>query len=231
MTILNKTFNLLTTGADSPSTDGIVVSHQGDIPMMINWAVLGDVGSGSPTFTIKVKYKGVWTNISGTASQQSNGHKSLFALGTAIKVTAPSLTTPGTDATAPRFSMSITPIGRGGDIDNGLVANRLSYTTVPSVTHVSAKIPGFVIMNPNLEGAIDAKVRNLVFLTTTGAGNATVRGYHRDKDGDFTITELAISGGANQTYVTSIAEVYDVNYTDGAGDTAYHVDVFRYPIF
>jgi len=168
-------FNV-TSATPAPATGGVPLG-QGRVPALLTFALLGNWGSGGSSVIVEVQMEdgGDWVP---TRFDESQGHEThVFILGKNFRFQVPTLTAPGTGATAPRIAYNVS-----------LLSNTIgSHHHDPSGPATDQNIPGdgglaaFGQIMPGLTpiaGGI-----SLVFITVTGDGAGWVEGSFEDGDG------------------------------------------------
>lgn len=234
-----STFQKVTSGAYVPSSTGLVVSiaplpggnATHPAPMRCYAAHFGNFGSGNPVGKAQVQIvpNGTWYDVKG-ASITNNGSVSFYAYGVAVRWSVPTLTAPGTGATAPRVLLHATNMFVP-NLDDPFVVNGSHKSTVADETAELLSVPGFGRLNPDSQMGIPFK--SLTFLTMDGAGTSFIEGTFYDGDGSFKIQESgSLTGASGQVCVESFAEEIHANYTapgDSSTSTLW-LDVFQVPI-
>lgn len=230
----------VTSGASVPSTTGAVVSiaalpgstPKTATPMRVFVTQLGNFGTGNPVSQLKVQrvQGGTWFDVSG-ATITDNGSIEAVCFGVAVRLDIPTLTSPGTGATAPRVGMSVANLAAPSQSSlHDRIVGLHAYDAAADTTGDILPLAGFGNISPTIPGR-GTPMKSLVFLTAEGAGASFIKSTYRDDDGPFEVQEGAtISNDTIQVAVMSHAEGHVVDFTDSTGTTEVWLDVLQLPI-
>ncbi len=245
-------FQLVTSGGHVPSATGAVVSiaglpgadHATPAPMLVNWAILGNWGTGNPTPKAQVQRVagGPWYDIKEPGGSSSNlaqiqygggTYKNTYmCFGVATRILVPTLTSPGTGATAPRVSMQVTNMlkpshGNQMGVLTGVSEHKFSDDL--GTTGDVLSVRGWATGNPNISPGPFAGTpfANLIFVTMDGDGTVFVESQYQDGDDTFEVRETGSYNTAQQLVVENIADETHIDFTDGAGTTDLWLDAFQ----
>lgn len=232
-------FMNVTSGSYVPASTGLVVSIGAQpggnpstpTPMRVFAAHLGDFGTGNPVGKAQIQRVegGTWLDVSG-ATITDNGSISFYCYGVAVRWVVPTLTAPGTNATAPRVALTAQNLLVPRGLESPIVtAASHGFSNDLGTTSDVLSTPGYGRLNPDVPGA-GTPFSSLVFLTTEGSGTAFIESTYRDGDGDFLVQEGAALSASGQVAVVSYGEEHHVDFTDGAGTTDVWLDAFQMPI-
>lgn len=195
------------------------------VPMRVYVAHLGNFGTGNPVGKGQVQLlpNGAWYDIAG-ATITDNGSSTFYAYGLAVRWSIPTLTAPGTGATAPRVAFNVE------NLQCHTRVGRSAFANDAGTTGEVLSLPGYGRLNPNTPYAVPASAYGgfgtLVFLTSVGSGTAFIESTFVDGDGSFEIQEGATLTSTGQVAVVSFAEEFHVDFTDGAGTTDLYLNTF-----
>lgn len=241
-------FQTVASGGYVPSSAGLKVSSSllpsgavfgSPVPIQVSFTTLGNFGTGNPVTKLQVQRRpgGTWMDVSG-ATVTDNGTIRAVCFGVAVRVSIPTLTAPGTVATAPRVLLVAEPLTRPNQSSPMLMVASHTAALASGTTGTlptAAGVAGHGSMDPSrLGGPIDL-AHSLVFLTVEGAGSATIQGLYRDgasspalgSGSGAWITESASISTAAQVAIESHAEAFRMNFTDSTGTTDLYLDIFR----
>lgn len=224
-----------------PASSGLVLgiaplpsgNSKHPVPMKVYAAQIGDFGSGNPVSKLQVQLTegGTWMDVVG-ATITDNNSLSAYCYGVAARLLIPTLTTPGTGATAPRVFFTATNLFQSsvGGRSNHIVALGNLFSNDLGTTSEVLSCPGAGRSSPDAVPPLGVPMKSLLFLTVEGAGTGFIESTFVDGDGTFEIKEGASAVTNQQVAVESFADEHHVDFTDGAGTTDVWLDAFSIAI-
>lgn len=224
-----------------PATTGGVVSiaplpggnAKTATPMKVFITQLGNFGTGNPVSQLQVQRVegGTWFDVSG-ATITDNGSIEAYCYGVAWRFSIPTLTSPGTGATAPRVAYHAQNLAVPQyHATNTPLVSQHAYNSAAGTTSDILPLYGYGNLSKINSQVHGTPFKSLVFLTAEGAGASFVKSTYTDGDAAFEVQEGAtISNDTVQVAVVSQAESHVVDFTDSTGTTEIWHDVFQLPV-